>query len=149
MSTADLDRANSTAQPAIFHLSFPVTSLARSLAFYRDCLGATSGRSTDTWVDVILFGHQLTLHEQPEQVLPREQRGVRHFGAILGWDAWEQVKARALAHDPALQAAIHWRALGQPEEHVKFLLEDPDGNLVEIKAYRRLQTVSEQWRDRA
>jgi uncharacterized protein len=111
--------------------------------------GAERGqRREDGWVDVILFGHQLTLHERPDEVIPRKARGVRHVGAILDWEAWEQVKARALSHAPELQQAISWRLQEQPEEHAKFVLEDPDGNLAEIKAYRRLQTLSEQWADR-
>jgi uncharacterized protein len=128
---------------AIFHLSFPVTSLAASMDFYIRCLGATQGQRTGNgWADLILFGHQVTLHERPDEVLPRAARGVRHFGAILDWAAWAQVKAHALAHDPLLEAAIHWHQVGEAGEHVKFLLEDPDGNLVEIKAYRQLQTIS-------
>jgi extradiol dioxygenase family protein len=126
---------------AVFHLSFPVASLAASLAFYESCLGARRGRSTPAWVDVILFGHQLTLHEQPAQVLPREARGVRHFGAILAWHDFESLRGRidALQLDPAPSFAL--RDAGQPTEHAKLLLEDPDGNLIEVKAYRHATPV--------
>lgn len=120
-------------EQSVFHLSFPVTSLKTPIAFYQDCLGASVGRSNAKWVDVILFGHQLTLHAQPTQVLPREARGVRHFGAILGWAHWEVVSARALAYGPA---DIQHRFRGEAREHVKLLVEDPDGNVIEIKAYK-------------
>lgn len=53
-----------------FHLSFPVTSLDRSIDFYRRCLGAHPGRRQDDWCDVLLFEHQLTLHERPADVAP-------------------------------------------------------------------------------
>lgn len=126
---------------AVFHLSFPVTSLATSLAFYESCLGARRGRSTPGWVDVILFGHQLTLHEQPAQVTPREARGVRHFGAILPWQALDALRRRIesarLDHAPSFVL----RDAGQPTEHAKLLVEDPDGNLIEIKAYRHATPV--------
>lgn len=125
-----------TQEPAIFHLSFPVRSLQESVEFYRQCLGATVGRSSAAWVDVILFGHQLTLHNQPSQVQPREQRGVRHFGAILSWGCWEGVRARVLAYKPSFEAGLQHRLPGEPGEHVKLLLEDPDGNLIEVKAYK-------------
>ena len=122
---------------AIFHLSFPVRSLADSLAFYEHALGGRRGRSAENWVDVILFGHQLTLHELPAQVLPREARGVRHFGAILGWNELEALRARI---DAAARRYV-LRDAGLPTEHAKLLVEDPDGNLVEIKAYRSTSPV--------
>src|SRR5690348_14431657 len=127
---------------AIFHLSFPVASLPVSLAFYERVFGATLGRRTATWCDVVLFGHQLTLHEQPAQVLPREARGVRHFGAILGWDEVEALRERIATRAPSVAARVSLRDAGQPGEHVKLLLDDPDGNLVEIKAYRSLATIA-------
>ena len=126
----------------IFHLSFPVTSLVDSLAFYERVLGATRGRSGATWQDLLLFGHQVTLHEQPAQVLPRDAQGVRHFGAILGWDAFATLRARIAALEPRVEARFLHRDAGQPGEHLKLLLEDPDGHLVEIKAYRSLATVT-------
>jgi uncharacterized protein len=126
---------------AIFHLSFPVRSLDTALHFYRSCLGATVGRHHGEWADIILFGHQLTLHERPSQVLAREDRGVRHFGAILQWNHWESVRTRVLAFDAGLAQCIHHHAPGEPEEHVKLLVEDPDGNLIEIKAYRDIHSV--------
>jgi uncharacterized protein len=127
---------------AIFHLSFPVSSLDAALGFYQRCLGATVGRHTGEWADVILFGHQVTLHNQPSQVLPRSARGVRHFGAILGWEDWQAIRSRVIAYNPALEHNIQHRLAGEPGAHVKLLLEDPDGNVIEIKAYSDLGSVS-------
>jgi extradiol dioxygenase family protein len=126
----------------IFHLSFPVRRLDIALDFYQRCLGATVGRRTHEWADVILFGHQLTLHDQPSQVLPRSARGVRHFGAILPWESWEALRSRIGSYDAAMAERIQHRLAGEPEEHIKLLLEDPDGNLVEIKAYRDPGTIA-------
>jgi uncharacterized protein len=124
---------------SIFHLSFPVSSLSASLEFYVSTLGATVGRRVDSWADVILFGHQLTLHESPDQVLPREDQGVRHFGAILGWPEWETLLAIL---EPARTVSPQLREAGTDREHVKLLLDDPDGYVIEIKAYRNLDTIS-------
>jgi uncharacterized protein len=131
----------STPERPIFHLSFPVTSLAASIDFYRQCLGAHIGRSGPDWTDVIVFGHQLTLHDKPAQVHPREARGVRHFGVILDWAAWESVRARVLAYRPTLEKPIQHRLVGEPGEHVKLLIEDPDDNLIEVKAYKQIESV--------
>jgi uncharacterized protein len=127
---------------AIFHLSFPVSSLEAALGFYQRCLGATVGRHVGEWADIVLFGHQITLHNQPSQVLPRSARGVRHFGAILTWEHWQAVRSRVIAYNPGLAANIQHRLAGEPGEHVKLLLEDPDGNVIEIKAYRDLGSIS-------
>jgi len=129
-----------TSKP-IFHLSFPVRSLADSLAFYERCLGASRGRAGEGWRDVIVFGHQLTLHELPAQVLPREQHGVRHFGAILDVDAFESMCARIATLDPPVAHRVLRRDPGLASEHAKLLLDDPDGNLLEIKSYRDPATV--------
>jgi uncharacterized protein len=127
---------------AIFHLAFPVRSLEASLAFYRSRFDVAVGRRQPLWVDIVLFGHQLTLHEQPAQVQPREQRGVRHFGAILAHHDWQSLRERLLACDPGLAAAIRECAAGTPEAHVKLLLEDPDGYLIELKAYQGADPVA-------
>ncbi len=124
-----------------FHLSFPVRDLALAKAFYCDTLGATVGRDQDGWSDIILFGHQLTLHERPGEVLSIEQRGVRHFGIILEWDEWTrlgialQEKGCGFEMEPVVFDS-------GAREHGKFLLCDPSGNLVEIKAYRDVSTVT-------
>ena len=67
------------------HLSIPVTELDAALTFYVDTLGCAPGRirREQGFADVWFYGMQLTLQEQPEQVLPLEQQGSRHFGAAL------------------------------------------------------------------
>ena len=126
----------------IFHLSFPVLSLADSIDFYCRILGGAVGREHADWADVILFGHQLTLQQQPTQVLAREQRGVRHFGFILDWQAWKSFADSVQARSPQSVLARELRAPGSCQEHVKLLIEDPSANLIEIKAYRELASIS-------
>lgn len=125
----------------IFHLSLPVLDLPVALAFYRRALGAAIGRENAAWADILVFGHQLTLHHRPDEVLPRDNAGVRHFGAILPWREWEALGAR-LAHlgCPLLQPPTVFGA-GTAQEHGKMALADPSGNVIEIKAYRDVATV--------
>ncbi|MGZ3238080.1 MAG: VOC family protein, partial [Burkholderiaceae bacterium] len=78
----------------IFHLAFPVLNLKESKDFYVNVLEAKIGRVRDQWIDIYLFGGQITLHEQPTQVLPEEQHGVRHFGAVVSWTDWEALAKR-------------------------------------------------------
>ena len=123
-------------QHAMFHLSFPVNNLDQARSFYVDTLGCTPGRIREKWMDIYFFGHQLTLHEAPEQVLSIEASGVRHFGIVLDWDAW--VGFGALLEDAGLEpespATVKYK--DTQREQGKILLRDPSGNLIEIKAYR-------------
>jgi uncharacterized protein len=115
----------------IFHLSFPVTDLDRSIAFYVDVLGGVVGRQEANWADVALFGAQLTLQHQPQDVL-RSMPRSRHFGATLDWSDWEELTGRlsAFVEGPRIDYA------GTALEQAKAMICDPSGNLIEIKAYR-------------
>ena len=83
----------------VFHLSVPVRDLAEAVEFYTARLGARIGRHTDSFVDALVFGAQVTLQNDPAAVdtpMPR----TRHFGATLPWDEWESVVARLPAPCP-------------------------------------------------
>jgi uncharacterized protein len=45
-----------------FHLAIPVSDLKKSMHFYKDILGCSLGRRSDTWIDFIFFNHQLVTH---------------------------------------------------------------------------------------
>ena len=121
------------------HLSLPVTALDAALVFYVDTLGCTPGRvrREQGFADVWFYGMQLTLQEQPEQVLPAEQQGARHFGAALPPDELEAVFARLD------RSSIVWleRPTVDPDGRLngktsaKFA--DPSGNVIELKSYPR------------
>ncbi|MEO0440739.1 MAG: glyoxalase, partial [Pseudomonadota bacterium] len=48
-----------------FHLAFPVDDLASAREFYGELLGCREGRSSDSWIDFDLFGHQIVTHLSP------------------------------------------------------------------------------------
>jgi extradiol dioxygenase family protein len=123
----------------IFHLSFPVRDLAEAIAFYQDELGAEIGRREPAFADALLFGAQVTLQNDPENVLNPMPR-TRHFGATIPWSQWEAIaervgKAANLVEPPCVSYA------GTPAEQAKLMLKDPSGNLIEVKAYRQPENV--------
>jgi uncharacterized protein len=120
----------------IFHLSFPVSDLDRALAFYTGVLGGVTGRHEPDWADIALFGAQLTLQAQPQDVLDPMPRS-RHFGATLDWADWEQLTAQLddFIEGPRTDYA------GSEREQGKAMIADPDGNLIELKAYRQPAAV--------
>ncbi len=118
----------------IFHLSFPVAELREAIDFYTTELGAEIGRRGDAVADVLIFGAQVTLHDDPtSRGTPGQQN--RHFGATVDWVDWEALATRCTgaAHVIEPPTISH---VGEPIEQGKMMLSDPSGNLVEIKAYR-------------
>ncbi len=126
---------------AVFHLSLPVRDIEQTRAFYCGVLGAVPGRATPEWIDLIVFGHQVTFHQRPAQVLPPEAQGVQHFGAILDWADWEALCARTTVSGYPLPVPPAIIRQGSLEEHGKLVLRDPSGHLLEFKAYRHPATV--------
>jgi extradiol dioxygenase family protein len=122
----------------IFHLSIPVADLGAAKRFYVEVLGARIGREHAGWLDVLQWGHQITLQHGPSDVLPPSAQGKRHFGVVLPWREWEALERRireagvAFLEPPAVTLA------GTPKEQAKMYLADPSHNVIEIKAYRDL-----------
>jgi extradiol dioxygenase family protein len=125
----------------IFHLSIPVSDLDTAKRFYVDMLGAAIGRETDEWLDVLLWGHQITLQRRPSEVLPLEQQGKRHFGVVLPWSEWERLADHLKSMSTSFLSEPEVLLKGTPEEQAKFYLMDPSHNIIEIKTYRDMSTT--------
>lgn len=130
----------------VFHLALPVRDLPASRAFYVDVLRAEVGRETDTWIDVAFFGHQITLHERPDEVSESEG-DVPHFGVILPWADWEELGRRLVDQGAAFFREPRVLFAGTGKEQAKLYLRDPSGHVIEIKAYRSLGDAGLGWID--
>lgn len=126
-----------------FHLAFPVHDLAAARGFYGDVLGCPEGRSSGSWVDFDLSGHQIVAHLSPGEcaavdtsAVDGEAVPVRHFGLILAWEAWEKLRDRLVAADSDFIIAPTVRFVGQPGEQATMFVRDPSGNALEFKAFR-------------
>lgn len=95
-------------------------------------LGAQAGRVTGHWLDLWLFGAQITAYQRPAGVVPSPFREAQHFGATLGWDEWTRLADRLVATGAEFRLAP---TVDGPGGRAKLMLADPDGYLVEIKAY--------------
>ena len=122
----------------VFHLSIPVSELGAAKRFYVDNLGATVGRENDEWLDILLWGHQITLQRRTSEVLSLEQQGKRHFGVVLPWAEWEQEVKRLRAAGVSFLEQPTVLLEGTSEEQAKLYLNDPSHNVIEIKAYRNV-----------
>ena len=126
-----------------FHLAFPVDDLEAARRFYVGALGCAEGRSSPTWVDFDLEGHQIVAHLSPADCVPAGRNPVdgdgvpvRHFGLVLPWDRWEALAARLRGAGVEFLLEPRSRFEGGPGEQGTFFVRDPAGNALEFKSFR-------------
>ena len=115
-----------------FHLSFVVPDLQQARKFYLDSLGCDLGRDTAAWIDIIFFGHQLTLHQQNENM---ESKVIDHFGPVLDKEQWQALSQKLIASNTEFQLKPTIKNQGNKKESGKFIIKDPAGNIIEFKYY--------------
>ncbi len=128
-----------------FHVALAVRDLREARAFYTGVLGCREGRSSSTWADFDLYGHQLVCHETPDAAPRRathpvdgEAVPVPHCGVVLSFDAWRALADRVAAAGVEFAIAPCIRFAGAPGEQGTFFLYDPSGNALEFKGFRDL-----------
>jgi extradiol dioxygenase family protein len=132
---------------SIFHLAYHVRDLDESRHFYCALLGCKDGRSTETWVDIDFFGHQLSLHlGEPFAVTNTGRVGehwvpMPHLGVILAMPDWQALADRLVEAGLAFVIAPSIRFAGQPGEQATMFFLDPAGNPIEVKGFADLQQV--------
>lgn len=129
-----------------FHLAVQVRDLTEARGFYGDLLGCPQGRSSDTWVDFNLFGHQFVCHLNPalgakgidDHRNPVDGHGVPvpHFGVVLEMSDWEALVDRLTAAGVRFEIEPYIRFRGEPGEQATMFFRDPSGNALEFKAFR-------------
>ena len=124
-----------------FHLAFPVDDLAAARAFYGGLLQCPEGRSSDSWIDFDLRGHQIVAHLAPEVVRRKasnpvdgEHVPVPHFGIVLPMDEWNALAERLADAGCEFVIEPNVRFEGQPGEQATMFFLDPAGNALEFKA---------------
>lgn len=132
----------------IFHLAFPVHDLDAARAFYGGVLNCPEGRSSDSWVDFDLFGHQIVAHlasghagvETSNQV-DSDAVPVPHFGLVLHMDEWTETADRLRSAGIQFVIEPKIRFAGQVGEQATMFFLDPSGNAIEIKGFADLSQV--------
>lgn len=124
-----------------FHLAFPVHDLPAARAFYEGLLGCGVGRTDARWVDFDFFGHQITAHLVDDlavagsNAVDGHQVPVRHFGAILEWEAWHRLRDRLVDAGVDFLIEPYLRFEGEPGEQATMFVRDPSGNALEFKSF--------------
>ncbi|MEV6239147.1 VOC family protein [Lentzea sp. NPDC051838] len=124
-----------------FHLAMPVDDLDAARRFYGETLGLEQGRSSDTWIDWNLHGHQFVTHLAPnksERVhnpVDGHDVPVPHFGLVLTVDEFEKLAGKLQEAGTKFVIEPYVRFQGEPGEQWTMFLLDPAGNALEFKAF--------------
>ena len=123
-----------------FHLAIPAGDVNLAKKFYCDVLGCKTGNSEDGfWVDIDFWGNELTLH-QSEERLPKIRHDVDmgvvmipHFGIHLPEGEFQALKERIEMAGLTYLDKPYRRFVGSKYEQETFFIEDPNGNVLEMK----------------
>ena len=122
-----------------FHLAVPCGDLEVAKKFYSETLGCRLDNSAQEWADVDFWGNELTLHKTNTK-LPRERHdvdmgsvSVPHFGVHLEKEIFEKIKENLKANNIKYLDEPYTRFKGKEEEQQTFFIEDPHGNVMELK----------------
>lgn len=124
-----------------FHLAVPVDDLVAARAFYGDVVGCARGRSSETWIDWDLRGHQVVTHLVPgrprltHNAVDDHDVPVPHFGLVLAVPDFHELADRFRAADIDFVIEPYVRYAGRPGEQWTMFLLDPAGNAMEFKAF--------------
>ena len=130
-----------------FHLAIPVNDLTTATEFYENTLGCQRGRSSDSWIDFNLFGHQLVCHfvEEINRVNTNPVDGdevpVPHFGVILSFNQFDTLVKQLKNKNQIFIIEPKVRFADQPGEQRTMFLKDPSGNALEFKAFKNLDNL--------
>ena len=127
-----------------FHLAIPAGNLDTAIDFYKNVLGCKLGNGEkDKWIDVDFWGNELTLHKT-ETKLPRERHDVDmgkvpvpHFGVHLKKEVYEKIKANIELNKIKFIDKPYTRFKGTEFEQNTFFVEDPNGNVLELKTFEQ------------
>jgi len=124
----------------ILHLAIPAGDLKIAKTFYCETLGCKVGNSEEGhWVDIDFWGNELTLHQSTEK-LPNTRHdvdmgavAVPHFGIHIPDQEFQALKTRIEKAGLAYLDAPYRRFVGSQFEQETFFIEDPNGNVLEMK----------------
>tara|TARA_R110002020_G_scaffold26512_7_gene85868 strand:+ start:1978 stop:2397 length:420 start_codon:yes stop_codon:yes gene_type:complete len=129
---------------SVFHLAYPVKDKETTRAFYRDVLRCKQGREAESWIDFDFFGHQVSFHvrqdafdgAEPVNKVDGKDVPVRHFGAVLEWSEWHELRDRLVGARTRFVVDPYIRFEGETGEQATMFFLDPSGNALEFKSFK-------------
>ncbi len=133
----------------LFHLSLPCTNLVDTKMFYIDTIGASLGRYSNNWLDINLFGHQVTFTQagkfdftNPNYTFEGKVLSSFHFGIVLDIDFWGKMYSKLSNQNLQLTTQSTFLK-NKSGEHLSFFVKDPNGYLLEFKSFKNNEEIFE------
>ncbi|GGG40371.1 VOC family protein [Bizionia arctica] len=130
-----------------FHMSLPCLSVKATKSFYENSIGATTGRHTQNWVDINLFGHQLTFikaekfhFNSPNYVFEGKILPSFHFGIIIDEKTWNDIYLKLKKQNLEIVEKTMFLN-GKAGEHASFFVKDPNDYMLEFKCFKDSQNI--------
>lgn len=124
-----------------FHMSLPCLSVKETKSFYTS-IGASVGRSTQSWVDINLFGHQITFikagkfnFNSPNYVFEGRILPSFHFGVIIDLKTWNAIYSKLKEENLELVDQTTFLK-DRTGEHTSFFVKDPNDYMLEFKNFK-------------
>ena len=126
-----------------FHFAFKIKDIPSTRKFYVDIMGCEEGRSSDTWIDFNVFGHQLSAHIS-ENIPANDYCGkvdgvsvpIPHFGCLLSAAQFNDVRERLEKANIEFIVKPQVRYPGQAGEQWTMFVLDYSGNPIEFKSFK-------------
>lgn len=132
-----------------FHISLPCRHIEATEKFYTKIIGAERGRKAQNWVDINLFGNQMTFtksgtfkFDYPSYSFEKTVLPSFHFGVIMPNTQWKELYVKMKAEDFLYIDETHFLA-EKPGEHKSFFLRDPNGYIIEFKCFEHPESMFE------
>ena len=126
---------------AQFHVSLPCVNMDETRNFYTTDLGFDPGRSGYNWLDIDLFGNQITFAQVGQSLQSAVSYSLDdatlpsfHLGVLLNDSTWNKLymewsKKEVVKIEPTVFLK------DQIGEHKSFFVEDPNGYIIEFKCF--------------
>ncbi len=139
---------NRVSMNALFHIALPTNNIESMRRFFIGVLKADLGRTGPGWLDVNLFGHQITIQEVGNSLRPASEHfhpslgyPLRHFGIILEMAVWNKLSGKLQEAGVPFSFGPETLMPGDPGEQRVFMITDPDQNVWEFKGFESLDSV--------
>ena len=134
-----------------FHLAVQVRDIDEARDFYGVKMGLSEGRSTESWIDFNMFGHQFVVHLNPNigktctiSQIANPVDGfsvpVPHFGVVLTFEDWQSFaeKVKPIIQEFIIEPYIRFQ--GEVGEQGTMFFSDPSGNALEFKGFKDIES---------
>lgn len=124
-----------------FHLALHCIDKNTTKQFYKNILGCSIGRQGQNWVDINLYGNQVSFTESYDIILhnhtyklENHDLPIFHFGVILESTLWSFLYNEL--YEKGVEVSIEKDFFeNKTGAHTSFFVKDPNGYCIEFKCF--------------